>query len=64
MKKLIAKGAIIECERDKDGFISTIFTRQKKDCSFRIIPNLKHLNHCVNYQHFKMESLNDVFLNC
>ena len=23
--------------------------------------NLKHLNHDVNYQHFKMESLNDVF---
>ena len=60
-KKLLAKGVIIECERDKGGFISTIFTRQKKDGSFRTILNLKHLNHYVNYQHFKMESLNDVF---
>ena len=61
IKKLLAKGVTIECERDKGGFISTIFTRQKKDGSFRTILNLKHLNHYVNYQHFKMESLNDVF---
>ena len=61
IKKLLNKGVIIECERDKSGFISTIFTRQKKDGSFRTILNLKHLNHYVNYQHFKMESLNDVF---
>ena len=61
IKKVLDKGVIIECERDKGGFISTIFTRQKKDGSFRTILNLKHLNHYVNYQHFKMESLNDVF---
>ena len=61
IKKLLGKGVIIECERDKGGFILTIFTRQKKDGSFRNILNLKHLNHYVNYQHFKMKSLNDVF---
>ena len=43
-KKRLAKGVIIECERDKGGFISTIFTRQKKDGSFRTILNLKHIN--------------------
>ena len=63
IKKLLAKGVIIECERDKGGFISTIFTRQKKDGYVRTILNLKHLNHYVNYQHFKMQSLNDVFKN-
>ena len=52
IKKLLDKGVIIECERDKGGFISTIFTRQKKDGSFRTILNLKHLNHYVNYQNF------------
>ena len=30
IKKLLAKGIIIECERDKGGFISTISTRQKR----------------------------------
>ena len=30
IKKPLAKGAIIQCEQDKDGFISTIFTRQKR----------------------------------
>ena len=34
IKKFLAKGVIMECERDKGGFISTIFTRQKKDGSF------------------------------
>ena len=63
IKKLLAKGVIIECERDKGGFISTIFTRQKKDGYVRTILNLKHLNHYVHYQHFKMQSLNDVFKN-
>ena len=52
IKKLLAKGVIMECERDKGGFISTIFTRQKKDGSFRTVLNLKHLNHYVNYQNF------------
>ena len=31
---------------------------RKKDGTFRTILNLKHLNHYVNYQHFKVESLN------
>ena len=61
IKKLLAKGVIIECEGDKGGFTSTTITRQKKDDSFRTILNLKHLICYVNYQHFKMESLNDVF---
>ena len=59
--KLLVNGVIIECEQDKIGVISTIFTRQKKDLSFRTILNLKDMNQYVNYQHFKMESLNDVF---
>ena len=57
----MAKGVIIECEGDKGGFTSTTIPRQKKDDSFRTILNLKHLIYYVNYQHFKMESLNDVF---
>ena len=38
IKKILAKGVIIECERDKKGgFISLIFTRQKKDGYLRTI---------------------------
>lgn len=52
-KKILVKGVVIEYERDKCAFISTIFTRQMKYGSFRIIQNLKHLNHYVYYKHFK-----------
>ena len=57
IKKLLVKAAIIDCERDKGGFISTIFTRQKKDGFLKTTLNLKHLNHYINYQHFKMECI-------
>ena len=60
IKKFLTKGVIIECERDKKGgFISLIFTRQKKDGYLRTILNLKHLNHYLNYKYFEMEPLND-----
>ena len=54
------KGVIVECSGETD-FVSTVFNRQKKDGTFRIISNLKYLNEFVQYQHFKMESLLDVF---
>ena len=53
IKKFLAKSSIMECERDKVGFISAFFTRQKKDGSFRTILNLKHLNHNVTYKTLK-----------
>ena len=54
------KGVIVECSGETD-FVSIVFNRQKKDGTFRIISNLKYLNEFVQYQHFKMESLLDVF---
>ena len=36
----------------------TSFCRPKKDGSVRIILNLKKLNESMDYQHFKMETLN------
>ena len=38
-----------------------LFTKQKKDGTVRTILNLKCLNEFVQYQHFKVESLLDVF---
>ena len=55
------KGVIVECSRETDDFVSTVFTRQKKDDSFRTILKLKYLNQLVQYQLFKMESLLHVF---
>ena len=61
IEELLQKGVIIKCEREDNGFVSTIFTRENKDGSFRTILNLKCLNKFVKYKHFKMESLKDAF---
>ena len=59
--KLLKKGAIKECNREKRDFISTVFNRRKKDRGMRTILNLKQLNKHVTHRHFKMEFLSDVF---
>ena len=62
IKKLLKKGVIKQCEREEGDFVSTVFTRKKKDgINMRTILNLKSLNEHVVYHHFKMESLSDVF---
>ena len=58
--KLLAKGAITPSSHEEGEYISPIFTRAKKDGSFRVILNLKCLNTHVQYHHFKMDSLNTV----
>ena len=58
--KVLAKGAITPSSHEEGEYISTIFTRAKKDGSFRLILNLKCLNTHVQYHHFKMDSLNTV----
>ena len=40
--------------------MSSIFTREKRDGSYRMILNLKQLNNHIEYEHFKMESLQTV----
>ena len=57
IKKMLSKGVIILCDRDKDGFVSNIFTRDKPDGSVRIILDLSEFNKNVTYRHFKMDSL-------
>eukprot|EP00794_Sanderia_malayensis_P010499 gene10499-11598_t len=58
--KLLKKGVIFESPRCAGDFLSSIFTRPKKDGTRRMILNLSDLNEYVGYQHFKMESLHDV----
>ena len=57
VKKRLSKGVIIEYSSETGA--SIVFNRQKKDCTFRTILNLKYLNEFVQYQHFKMKSLLD-----
>ena len=61
INKLLKKGVITKCEKEQDDFISTVFTREKEDGTFRTILNLKYLHEFVEYKHFQMESLEDVF---
>ena len=57
---LLAKGVITPSSHEEGEYISPIFTRAKKDGSFRVILNLKCLNTHVQYHHFRMDSLNTV----
>lgn len=58
--KLLAKGVITPSSHEEGEYISPIFAKAKKDGSFRVILNLKCLNTHLQYQHFKMDSLNTV----
>jgi len=40
--------------------ISDVFVREKKDCTHRMILNLKNLNQHANKLHFKMDTLNTI----
>ena len=55
--KLLSKGVIEACDHEPGEYISSIFLREKKDGTHRVILNLKHLNKFVQYRHFKMETL-------
>ena len=60
IKTLLQKQVIAMSVHEPGEFISPIFTRPKKDGSLRMILNLKNLNDHVFYNHFKMESLDNV----
>ena len=55
--QLLKKGVIQPCQHEAGEFISPIFTKPKKDGSFRIILNLKCFNTNVAHDHFKMDNI-------
>ena len=57
IEKLISKGVLEEIQFSDAAYISTIFLREKKDKTYRMVLNLKEFNKSVQYHHFKMESL-------
>ena len=58
--RLCEKGVLEETTHCDGEFISPIFTRRKKDGTYRLILNLKEFNENVEYHHFKMESIQSV----
>ena len=60
--KFIEKGIVHEVSPCEGQYISQIFSRPKKSGGVRIILNLSKLNLDVQYEHFKMETLNSVSL--
>lgn len=58
--RLCEKGVLEETTHCKGEFIPPIFTRHKKDGTYRLILNLKEFNENVEYHHFKMESIQSV----
>ena len=57
---LLQKTVIVETSHEQGEFISSVFVRSKKDGSHRVILNLKNLNKHVQYNHFKMDTLQSV----
>lgn len=60
VEKLMEKGVIIETQRERNDYLSNVFTRDKKDGGKRMILNLKQFNTHITYRHFKMESIYQV----
>lgn len=55
IQKLRSKGAITRKYHCKSEFARSLFLREKNDGWCRPEVNLKSLNHCLPYNHFKME---------
>ena len=58
--KLLSKQVICESRRERNDYLSNVFTRNKKDGGKRMILNLKQFNTRITYRHFKMGSINQV----
>lgn len=55
IEKLMMKGSVSKCVKQKDHFISNIFLVPKPDGTSRLVLNLKNLNKFIDTQHFKLE---------
>ena len=68
INRLMSRGVIKPISDSENGFVSSIFLREKKENKHRLILNLKEFNKNVVYRHFKMDNLktalNMVRQNC
>ena len=58
---LLKKGVIKQIDPSDEAFFSHLFTRKKKEGTYRTILNLKPLNALCSTSHFKMESIHNAF---
>ena len=63
IKKLLKKRVIKECTNEQKEYVSPIFSENKSDGNIRMILNLKKVNKCLKYEHFKMDSIQTVLQN-
>ena len=59
ISKLLSKGVIVNTTREPNDYVSSIFTRTKKNGSYRMILNLKTFNEFFKFKHCKLESIED-----
>ena len=59
ISKLLSKGVIVNTTREPNDYVSSIFTRTKKDGSYRMMLNLKTFNEFLKFKHCKLESVED-----
>ena len=55
--RLMSRGVIKTISDSENGFVSSIFLREKKENKHRSVLNLKEFNKNVIYRHFKMNNL-------
>lgn len=60
IRELLSKGAVHSIPQTEEGFFSTIFVVPKRQTGLRPVFNLKSLNSFIRYEHFQMESMEDV----
>ena len=58
--KHLSKEVICESRRERNDYLSNVFTRNKKDGGKCMILSLKQFNIHIMYDHFKMASINQV----
>ena len=61
LQQLIDCGCIVKLNKPiKNGWLSNIFLRPKKDGTYHVILNLKPLNEFIEYKKFKMPTISNV----
>ena len=59
-KKLLKKGVVKPSYHEEGEFISPFFVTPNLDGRYRLILNRKSLNKYIDFEHFKMHSLNEI----
>ena len=60
INSLLRKNISAKCSSEPGEYFSPIFLVPKEDDSYRLILNLKSLNKCMPYQHFKLDTIHTV----